>query len=136
MEAYRKPYSRQHIIICLLEEWKMQLDQNKIAGTALLDIFKVFHCTPHDPLIARLDIYGFNKEVLSFMYSHLKFRKQSVRINNKYNGFLEVISGVSQVSILDALLFFEMACSCLLKKASLHNYADDNTLSAYSSDLN
>ena len=88
MEAYRKPYSRQHIIICLLEEWKMQLDQNKIAGTALLDIFKVFHCTPHDPLIAKLDIYGFNKEVLSFMYSHLKFRKQSVRINNKYNGFL------------------------------------------------
>ena len=94
----------------------MQLDQNKIAGTALLDLFKAFHCTPHDLLIAKLDIYGFNKEVLSFMYSHLKFRKQSVRINNKYNGFLELISGVSQGSILDALLFFEMACSCLLKK--------------------
>ena len=68
------------------------------------------------------------------MYSYLKFRKQSVRINNKYSSFLELIAVVPQASILGFrfyLTFLRMTYSY----SSLHNYTYDNTL-AYSSNLN
>ena len=69
----------------------------------LLDLSKRFDCILHDLLIAKLDAYDFDKEAL--IYSCLKNRKESVRINNAYSTFLELISGVSQGSILEALLF-------------------------------
>ena len=64
--------------------------------------------------------------------------KQSVRINNVYNTFLELISGVPQGSVLVDLLFniFVNDLYLFITKASLHNYADDNTLSTHSPDLN
>ena len=138
MGAYRKLHSSQHILICLIEEWKTQLDKHEIVGAVLLDLSKAFDRIPLDLLIAKLDAYGFDKETLSLTYSYLKNRKQSVRFNNVYSTFLELISGVPQGSILGALLFniFLNDLHFFITKASLHNYADDNTLSAYSSDLN
>ena len=44
--AYRKQYSSQHILIRLTEEWKTQLDKNKIVGAVLLDLPKAFDCIP------------------------------------------------------------------------------------------
>ena len=49
--AYRKLYSSQHILIRLIEEWKTQLDNNKIVGAALLDLSKAFDCIPY-PIIS------------------------------------------------------------------------------------
>ena len=68
----------------------------------LLDLSKRFDCILHDLLIAKLDAYDFDKEALSLIYPCLKNKKESVRINNTYNTFLELISGVSQGSILEA----------------------------------
>ena len=123
MGAYRKPCSSQHILIRLIEEWKTQLDKNKIVGAVLLDLSKAFDCIPHDLLIAKLDAYGFDKEAPSLIYSYLKNRKQSVRINNIYSTFLELISGVPQGSVLGALLFniFLNDLYFFTTKASLHN---------------
>ena len=104
----------------------------------LFDLTKTFDCIPHYLLIAKLDAYGFDKEPLSLICSYLTNRKQSVRIKNVYNTFLELISAVPQGSVLGALLFntFLNDLYFFITKLSLHNYADDNTLSTYSSDLN
>lgn len=40
MGAYRKHYGTQHVLIGLLEEWIVHLDQSKMIGAVLLDIFK------------------------------------------------------------------------------------------------
>ena len=129
--GYRKLCNSQHILICLTEESKPQLDKNKIVGAVLLDLSKVFDCIPHDLLIAKRDAYGFDKEALPLIYLYLQNRKQSVRINNIYSTFrcAKRISFGGLNIFLNKLYFF-------ITKASLHIYANDNTLSAYSSDLN
>ena len=49
--------------------------------------------------------FDFEKEALSLIYSYFKNKKQSPRINNVYNTFLELISGVPLESVVAALLF-------------------------------
>ena len=68
-----------------------------------MDLSKAFDCIPHDLLIAKLYAYGFNKKALTFLYSHLKRRKQSVndKVINATESFLEILlSGVPNRSIL------------------------------------
>ena len=116
---------------------KMIVDKNKIVDAVALHLSKVFYCILHDLLIARLDAYGFDKEGLSLIYSNIKNRKQSVRINKVYSIFLDLISGVPQGPVLRASPFniFLNDLYLFITKASLHNYAEDNTLCAYSSDF-
>ena len=123
----------QQIVTGFLEEWREQLDHNKIFGTVLLDLSKAFDCIPQDLLIAKLNAYGFDMNTLTLLFSYLKNRKESVRIKTNYSSFLELLSGVPQGSIPETLLFniFLNDLFLFIKKASLHNYADDNTLSAF-----
>ena len=88
-------------------------------------------------MIAQLNAYGFDKKTLTLLFSYLKNRKQSVRIKANCSSFLQLSSGVPQGSILGTLLLniFLKDIFLLIKKASLHNYAADNTLSAFATDI-
>ena len=133
ISAYRKSYSTQQVLIRLLEEWREKLDKNFIVGAVLMDLSKAFDCIPHDLIIAKLAAYGFKRETLRLIYSYLKDRKQCVKINNTYNDYNEIISGLPQGSILGPV-FFNFSINDLfffIEKASMHNFADGNTLSAW-----
>ena len=56
-----------------------------------------------------------------------------MRINNIYSGFEEIISGVSQGSIVGPILFNAFLNDFLydIENASVHNFADDNNLSCF-----
>ena len=49
-------------------------------------------------MIAKLVAYGFNKNMLSYIYSYINSRKQCFSINNVKSTFKERISGVSTSS--------------------------------------
>ena len=119
--AYRKTYSSSHVLITLIENWKKHLDNKKIVGTVFMDLSKAFDCIPHELLIAKVHAYGFNKKVLTFLYSYLKHRKESVKINDTESFFEILLLGVLQGSILGPILFnlFINDFSFLLKMLNL-----------------
>ena len=67
------------------------------------------------------------------IHSYLSNRKQCVCINNVTSDFKTIISGVPQGSIVGPILFncFFNDFFNFIKKASIHDFADDNTLSMF-----
>ena len=78
--AYRK--STNHVLIRLIENWKMTLDKNLFTEAVLIYLSKAFDRTPHDLLINKLHSYALGFGTITFLNSYLKDQKQNVRINN------------------------------------------------------
>ena len=49
-------------------------------GTILMDLSEAYDCLPHNPLIAKLEVYGSNYNSLTFMLDYLTSRKQITKI--------------------------------------------------------
>ena len=118
VSAYRKNHNSQHVLIRLLEEWRKCLDNNYVVSGVLMDLSKAFDCVPQDILIAKLEAYGINENLLAYLHSYLSNRKQCVRINNLTSDFETIISGVPQGSIVGpiCLIAFLMTFFISLKK--------------------
>ena len=70
ISAYRKGYSTNHVLLRLIENWKVALDRNLFTRAVLMDLSKTFDCISHDLLIAKLHAYGFIFEALAFLNSN------------------------------------------------------------------
>ena len=132
ISGFRKGHSCQHVLLRLTEEWRKQLDNNKVFGALFIDLSKAFDCLPHDLLLAKLEAYGFDMCTLKLFKSYLTKRKQFVSIHGIFSDVLEILSGVPQGSILGPILFNIFLNDLLyyVKSTNTHNYADDNVLSA------
>ena len=91
--AYRKIFSCQNVLLRLIEQWRQYLDNNKVVGAVLMDLSKAFDCLPHELLIAKLEAYGLDRQVVKLIYSYLKDRKQTVKIKGFFGVLKTIISG-------------------------------------------
>ena len=98
-------YSKNHVLIRLIENWITPLDKNLFIGTVLLDLPKAFHYIPHNLLIAKLHASGLSFNMVSFLNLQLKDQKQNLRINNVFSALQNILSGIPQGSILGPILF-------------------------------
>ena len=58
-------------MIRLLEGWRENLDTIYVVGGVLIDLSKDFDCVPLDLLLAKLAVYGVDKNFLCYIYSYL-----------------------------------------------------------------
>ena len=105
-------------------------------GAVLMDLSKAFDCLSNDLIIAKLAAYGLGDGALQIIYSYLKNRKQSVKVKSVISLLRVILAGVPQGSLLGPLLFniFMNDMFCFIT-SNLHNFADDNTLSAAAESL-
>ena len=94
-----------------------------------MNLSKAFDRVPQELLIAKLEAYGINENLLAYLHLYLSNRKQYV-CNNVTSDFETIISGVPQCSIVGPISFnsFFNDFSDFIGKASVHNFADDNTI--------
>ena len=111
----------------MLEALKQSLDKGLFSGILLTDLSKAFDCISHYFLIVKLQAYGFSKIALNLINDYLSNRFQRTKIGEKFSTWLELIYGVPQGSILEAL-FFNVYINDLFRFSQhfhMANYADD-----------
>ena len=89
----------------MIEKWKKMIDNHGFSGAVLMDLSKAFDTLYHDLLIAKLDIYGIEKQALRLIRSYLSKRWQRTKINQSFSSWVELLQGVPQGSILGPLIF-------------------------------
>ena len=88
-----------------MEEVTSTLDSRKSVDIIYLDFAKAFAKVPYQRLLKKLNWHSIGGNFLLWIQSWLTGRIQKVRLNNEFSDWCDVLSGVSQGSVLGPHLF-------------------------------
>jgi retron-type reverse transcriptase len=121
--AFRRDHGCQTTLLRLLEDWRNAHVKNQYVAAVLMDLSKASF---HDILLDKLSAYGMSTDSVSLLESYISNRKQQIKINSILSSWADIQKGVSQGSILKALLFnvFINDIFYFVKKGTLYNLAE------------
>ena len=114
------------------------MDDNQIPGAIYLDLSKAFVTLNFDVLLSKLKFYGVVGTPLKLLDNDLRNRHQFVEYKNNNSDLQEILTSISQGSILGPLLF-SIYINNLIKLTNKFNYlmyADDTILYLNLEDFN
>ena len=102
---FRKNHNTEHSLLKMLEKWKVVLDKGYNIGAISMDLSKAFDTPNHELLLAKLNVYGFSENAITYIKSYLPYRYQRTNLNNKFSTWKNIYKSVPQGCILGPLLF-------------------------------
>ena len=111
------------------------MNDGKLIGVCSLDIRKCFDTISHELLLSKLRKYGSSDNEYAWFCSYMSNRTQATICDGKLSGYLPVVSGIPQGSVLGPSLFllFLNDMPNAVQDIIINLYADD-TLLYYASD--
>lgn len=79
--GYRKGVSTESLLLYLTETWKINIDHGNVVGVIFTDFRKAFESVYHEVLFYKMQACGFYGNVLQWLVSYPKNRKQFVEPN-------------------------------------------------------
>ena len=117
-----------------MDDWTQKLEAGGQIDVIYTDLEKAFDKVPHRFLLYKLSKYNVDPFVYHWIESFLYKRRQRVVVNCAHSDYSDVISGISQGSVLGPILFL-MYINDLVKycnsESTLFLYADDTKIYKY-----
>ena len=103
--GFRKKHSCELQLLITSHDFLSRLDLKQEVDVLVLDFSKAFDTVPHERLLHKLELYGIDGDLHSWIRSFLTSRSQSVVIDGCHSQEDRVLSGVPQGTVLGPLLF-------------------------------
>ena len=78
----------------MYDKWVLAASKGEVSGVVLVDLSAAFDLVQPALLIKKLQIYGLEEDITTWISSYLTDRYQSVWIDHVYSDFLENSIGV------------------------------------------
>ena len=92
--AYRAHHNTTTALVQLYDVWLESLEAGELAGVCFLDMSAAFDIVDHTLLLGKLELYGFDSNMLRWTGSYLTGRTQAVSIDGSLSKLMSVEHGV------------------------------------------
>ena len=103
--GFRSGHSCETQLITTTNDIMKAYDKKEQTDLVILDFSKAFDTVPHRKLLQKLDHYGINGKVNTWIKGFLMERQQQVIVEGEFSDSCSVDSGVPQGTVLGPLLF-------------------------------